>query len=64
MQFDRMKAAGVPAHGPGPAGAGGLYPAPEEGEVLLNHLPLLAQFGFACEAFGGGALVVRRSLTT
>ena len=34
-------------------------PAPEEGEVLLNHLPLLAQFGFACEAFGGGALVVR-----
>ena len=36
-----------------------MTPPPEEGEVLLRHRPLLAQFGFACEPFGGGALVVR-----
>ena len=35
-------------------------PSPEEGEVLLAHLPLLAEFGFEAEDFGGGALVVRQ----
>jgi DNA mismatch repair protein MutL len=34
-------------------------PPAEEGAVLLQNLPLLAQFGFAAEDFGGGALVVR-----
>lgn len=34
-------------------------PAPEEGAVLLDSLPLLRRFGFLCEDFGGGSLVVR-----
>lgn len=36
-------------------------PPAEEGTVLLQHLPLLAEFGFAVEDFGGGALVVREA---
>lgn len=36
-------------------------PPAEEGAVLLQHLPLLAEFGFAVENFGGGALVVREA---
>ncbi len=59
MQFDRMKAAGYQPMAQALLAPVVFTPAPEEGEVLLNHLPLLAQFGFACEAFGGGALVVR-----
>ena len=35
-------------------------PSPEEGAVLLEQLPLLTEFGFEVEDFGGGALVVRQ----
>ncbi|MGN1003531.1 MAG: DNA mismatch repair endonuclease MutL, partial [Oscillospiraceae bacterium] len=35
-------------------------PTPEEGAVLLENLPLLAEFGFEAEDFGGGALIVRQ----
>ncbi len=35
-------------------------PAPEEGAVLLEQLPLLAEFGFEVEDFGGGSLIVRQ----
>ena len=35
-------------------------PAAEEGEILLEHLPLLARFGFEAEDFGGGSLIVRQ----
>ena len=35
-------------------------PAPEEGAVLLENLPLLTEFGFEVEDFGGGALIVRQ----
>ncbi|MGM9605872.1 MAG: DNA mismatch repair endonuclease MutL [Oscillospiraceae bacterium] len=35
-------------------------PTPEEGAVLLENLPLLAEFGFEVEDFGGGALIVRQ----
>ena len=34
-------------------------PAPEEREVLLEQLPLLARFGFEVEEFGSAALAVR-----
>ena len=34
-------------------------PAPEERAILLERLPLLAQFGFEVEEFGAGALAVR-----
>ena len=36
-----------------------IAPPAEEGAVLLQNLPLLAEFGFAAEDFGGGAVVVR-----
>ncbi len=35
-------------------------PSPEEGAVLLENLPLLQEFGFETEDFGGGALIVRQ----
>ena len=31
----------------------------EAGALLLENLPLLEQFGFACEDFGDGAILVR-----
>ena len=31
----------------------------EDGALRLENLPLLEQFGFACEDFGAGALLVR-----
>ena len=34
-------------------------PSPEEGAVLLENLPLLAEFGFEVEEFGGGSVIVR-----
>lgn len=59
MQFDRMKAAGYRPMSQTLLTPVVFTPAPEEGEVLLEQLPLLAQFGFVCEEFGGGALVIR-----
>ena len=35
-------------------------PNPEEGAVLRENLPLLSEFGFEVEDFGGGALIVRQ----
>ena len=31
----------------------------EDGALLLENLPLLEQFGFSCEDFGDGAILVR-----
>ena len=31
----------------------------EDGALLLENLPLLEQFGFSCEDFGDGAVLVR-----
>ena len=31
----------------------------EDGALLLENLPLLEQFGFTCEDFGDGAILVR-----
>ena len=31
----------------------------EDGALLLENLPLLEQFGFGCEDFGGGTVLVR-----
>lgn len=36
-------------------------PAAEEGAALLEHLSLLAEYGFEAESFGGGALIVRQA---
>ena len=61
MNFDRMKAAGYD-----PMAQTLLTPlvcrmSPEEHAALLARLPLLEEFGFAVEDFGGGALVVRQA---
>ncbi len=36
-------------------------PPAEEGAALLQNLPLLAEFGFEAESFGGGAILVRQA---
>lgn len=35
-------------------------PSPDEGAVLLENQPLLLEFGFEVEDFGGGAIIVRQ----
>jgi DNA mismatch repair protein MutL len=59
MHFDRMKAAGWQPMAQTLLAPVLFTPTPQEGEVLLAHLPLLSRFGFACEDFGGGTLAVR-----
>lgn len=59
INFDRLKAARTP-----PMRQTLLRPVAaelkwEDGALLLENLPLLEQFGFACEDFGGGAVLVR-----
>ena len=59
LNFDRMKAQGYEPMVQTLLVPEIFTPAPEEAQVLLDHLPLLARYGFACEDFGGGALAVR-----
>lgn len=59
LNFDRMKEAGYTPMVQTLLVPEVFTPAPEEGAVLLDNLPLLSQFGFACTDFGGGALAVR-----
>jgi len=59
INFDRLKAALEP-----PMRQALLTPAAvdlgrEDGALLLENLPLLEGFGFTCEDFGGGAVLVR-----
>ena len=59
INFDRLKAALEP-----PMRQTLLTPAAvdlgkEDGALLLEHLSLLEEFGFSCEDFGGGAVLVR-----
>ena len=59
INFDRLKAAKEP-----PMRQTLLQPiaaelSREDGALLLENLELLEQFGFACEDFGGGAVLVR-----
>ena len=61
MNFDRMKEAGYE-----PMAQTLLTPvvcrlSPEEHSALLSHLPLLEEFGFTAEDFGGGAIIIRQS---
>ena len=59
MNFDRLKSQGYrPMVQPLLAPAVFTPPA-EEGAALLENLPLLAEFGFEVEDFGGGTLMVR-----
>ena len=60
INFDRLKAAQTP-----PMRQQLLQPIAaaelerEDAALLLENLPVLEQFGFACEDFGGGTLLIR-----
>ena len=59
MNFDRLKAQGYRPMVQSLLTPAVFTPPAEEGAVLLQNLPLLAQFGFDAEDFGGGAIIVR-----
>ena len=60
MNFDRLKAEGYRPMAQQLMTPLVFTPAAEESAVLLENLPLLAEFGFDCEDFGDGALIVRQ----
>ena len=59
INFDRLKASAEPIMGQTLLAAEAVKLAPEDAAVLLEHLPLLAEFGFEAEEFGGDSLLVR-----
>ena len=61
MNFDRLKALGHKPMRQMLLQPLVLRPDPREGEALLERLPLLEEFGFAVEDFGGGSLIVREA---
>lgn len=61
MNFDRLKAAGYTPMSQQLLVPLVFTPGPEEGQALLEHLPLLARLGFDAGDFGGGAIAVRRA---
>ena len=60
MNFDRLKAAGYQPMVQLLLTPVVFTPAPEECAALLEHADELERFGFSCEDFGGGAVVVRQ----
>ena len=61
MNFDRMKAEGYQPMVQTLLSPVTFRPSAEELEVLLGNLPLLEEFGFGVEDFGGGSLIVRQA---
>ena len=61
LNFDRMKAEGYQPMVQALLEPVVFTPPAEEGAALLANLPLLEEFGFYAEDFGGGALVVRQA---
>ena len=61
MNLDRMKAQGYQPMVQSLLAPVTFRPSAEELVVLLENLPLLEEFGFEVEDFGGGALVVRQA---
>ena len=61
MNFDRLKAMGHKPMRQMLLQPLVLRPDPREGEALLEQLPLLEEFGFSVEDFGGGSLIVREA---
>ena len=59
INFDRLKANTEPIMGQTLLAAEAVKLAPEDAAALLEHLPLLAEFGFEAEEFGGDSLLVR-----
>ncbi len=59
INFDRLKAALEPPMRQALLTPAAVEPGREEAALLLENLPLLEEFGFSCEDFGGGAVLVR-----
>ena len=59
INFDRLKAALEPPMRQALLTPAALDLSREEAALLLENLPLLEEFGFSCEDFGGGSLLVR-----
>ena len=59
MNFDRLKAQGYTPMVQALLAPVVFTPTPEEAAALLQNRELLARFGFDCEDFGGGAVIVR-----
>jgi DNA mismatch repair protein MutL len=59
VNFDRLKAAQEPPMRQTLLAPVAAELTKEDGELLLENLELLEQFGFACEDFGDGAVLVR-----
>jgi len=61
MNFDRLRASEYTPMSQQLLIPAVFTPPAEEGVALLNQLPLLEEFGFEVEDFGGGSLLVRRA---
>ena len=59
INFDRLKANTEPIMGQQLLSAEAVKFSPEDYAVLLEQLPLLEQFGFEAEDFGGESLMIR-----
>ena len=59
INFDRLKAAREPPMRQTLLTPAAVEPGREEAALLLENLPLLEDFGFSCEDFGGGTVLVR-----
>ena len=59
INFDRLKAAQAPPMRQTLLAPAAVELGREEAALLLENLPLLEEFGFSCEDFGGGAVLVR-----
>lgn len=59
VNFDRLQAMDTPPMRQTLLTPVAVEPGQEAAEALLDNLPLLERFGFLCEDFGGGAVLVR-----
>ena len=59
INFDRLKAAQTPPMRQTLLTPEAVELGREDAALLLENLPLLEEFGFACEDFGGGTVLVR-----
>ncbi len=59
INFDRLKSGAAPIESQQLLCPVAVQLAPQEHTVLLEQLPLLEEFGFLCEDFGDGCILVR-----
>ncbi|MBQ2830390.1 MAG: DNA mismatch repair endonuclease MutL [Oscillospiraceae bacterium] len=59
INFDRLKSGAAPIESQQLLSPVAVQLAPEECTALLEQLPLLEEFGFLCEDFGGSCILIR-----